>query len=194
MCRSGACLLSVCWRCRGPPPVPVLSPWLPVRRLRQPRWRWSWCLVPGCSVSAAAPTSSRAARRPGEVSAPGLAVLGRCAGWLPRLWLGCGGLPGCRFPRSRSILQHTGAGASPSNTSNKLSQPPPRRDQPWNPVQTRCRRCRTAPGIAGGSRGGPSRRPCLPGTDASAAPASAACFCAGVCGPVRSPPRLPRSS
>ena len=175
--------------------MPVLSPWLPVRRLRQPRWRWSWCLVPGCSVSAAAPTSSRAARRPGEVSAPGLAVLGRCAGWLPRLWLGCGGLPGCRFPRSRSILQHTGAGASPSNTSNKLSQPPREETNPGTPyrpvaaVAAPRRESRVVPAaVPPGGRVCPGRTRAPP----PPLPPASVLECAGRCGLHRGYLALPR--
>jgi len=42
-----------------------------VRRPWQPWRRWSWCRLPRGSVSAAAPTSSGAARRPGEVSCAG---------------------------------------------------------------------------------------------------------------------------
>src|ERR1017187_513815 len=79
--------------------------------------------------AAGSPAYSGAARRPGEVSAPGLAVLlGPCAGWLPRLWPGCGAPPGCRFPRSRSILQHTGQGASPGNTGNEPPAASPRKE------------------------------------------------------------------
>src|ERR1017187_4156210 len=103
----GAWPLSVRWRCRcslrGCRPSPpaavgavVLVP------------------VPGCSVfSAGSPTSPGAARRPGEVSAPGLAVLlGPCAGWLsPVAWLWSGGAPPLPVsPAPPSSLEHTGAG------------------------------------------------------------------------------------
>ena len=114
-----------------------------VRRPRQPWRRWSWCRLPGCSVSGS-PTCSGAARRPGEVSAPGLAVLlGPCAGWLPPVaWLWRGGAPPLAVSpahRSRSRLQATPA--------TSLPQPPPEKKAPWKPTGARCRRCRA------GSRG-----------------------------------------
>src|ERR1017187_1656821 len=83
-----------------------------------------------------------------------------CASWLPP-WLGCCAPPGCRFSRPRSILQHTGAGASPGNTRNKLLQPPPKTlETPHRPVAAvaaPCRKSRVV--LVAGHPGGP----CLPG-------------------------------
>src|SRR5665811_1581070 len=94
--------------------------------------------------AAGSPTCSGAARRPGEVSAPGLAVLlGPCTGWLPPVaWLWRGGAPPLAVSpahRSRSRLQATPA--------TSLPQPPPEKKAPWKPTGARCRRCRA------GSRG-----------------------------------------
>ena len=62
--------------------------------------------------------------------------LGRArVGCLP--WLGCGPTPGCYFPRPRSFLQHTGAGASPGNTGNNPPETPPRKTSTLKPAQTR---------------------------------------------------------
>ena len=58
----------------------------------------------------------------------------------------------------------------PGNTGNKLPQPLQKEKHPGNPVQTRCRRCRAAPGVAGGSRGGPYGWTVFAGTDPSVAP------------------------
>src|ERR1039458_8112332 len=50
---------------------------------------------------------------------------------------------------------------SPGNTGNEPPAASPKKEKhPGNPVQTRCRCCRAAPGVAGGCRGGPSGRPC----------------------------------
>jgi hypothetical protein len=94
--------------------------------------------------AAGSPTCSGAARRPGEVSAPGLAVLlGPCAGWLPPVaWPWRGGAPPPAVSRAPpSSLEHTGAGPAPATPATSLPQPPPEKKAPWKPRQTRCRRC-----------------------------------------------------
>jgi hypothetical protein len=111
------------------------------------------------------PTSPGAAWRPGEVSAPGFAVLlGRARGGCP-LALAVAFQP-CCCPRSSSVRQHTGAAASRPTTlatrSRSLLQKEKRPGSPGRPVAA------VARAIPEGSRGWfPWRRtagrPCLPG-------------------------------
>ena len=138
----------------------------------------SWCPVPRCSVSAAAPTSSCAAGRSGEVSAPGLTVLlGRARLAAPR---------GVAEHHHLQFFQHTEAGAgSKQHPATTLRSLPQKGKHPGNPVQARCHRCRAAPGLAGGSCGDRRRPPCLPGRTAASATSAACPPCAGGCGPVR---------
>jgi hypothetical protein len=91
----------------GPPPVPVLPPWLP-------------SVAPGSPGGGGRGVGFRGARcrrRPpllpalpggrGKFHVPGLAVLlGRCAGWLPR------GVAVTRCGAPVQLQQHTGAGAA----------------------------------------------------------------------------------
>jgi hypothetical protein len=58
----------------------------------------------------------------------------------------------------------------PGDTGNNPSDTPPQERHPGNPVQSCCRRCRAAPGVAGSSRGGPYGWAVFAGTDASTAP------------------------
>src|ERR1035437_4389575 len=157
---------SLCCRCRcslrGCPPSPLAA-----------LLAGSWCPVPGCSVSGF-PACSRDARRPGEVSAPGLAVL------LGRAWAAAS--RGVAFPAvvlHPAAVSHAPAQFSstqeqetaPAPPGNKLSQPLPRnKNYPGNPGRPVASVARAAPGVAGGSRDGPSRRPMLAGMNASTAP------------------------
>ena len=147
-CRSGAwplSLLCVGGRC-GLPPVPVLSPWLPSVASGSPLGGVlvSGSGVLGVGVSCLFPRCQEAGgsfcagtRRP-----PGPCV-GGCLPW--RGFPCCGAPPGCCFPRPRSILQHTGAGDSPSTTwQQALTASPQKEKLPWKPRQTRCRRCRAS--------------------------------------------------
>jgi hypothetical protein len=66
---------------------------------------------------------------------PSSSKVGGVRSWLSPVacpWRG-GVPPGCRFPRSRSILQHTGAGPAPATPVTSLPQPPPERKAPWKP-------------------------------------------------------------
>jgi hypothetical protein len=111
-----------------------------VRRPWQPWRRWSWCRLPGCSVSGS-PTCSGAARRPGEVSAPGLAaLLGRSRLAAPP-WLGSGGPPGGCFPALPLNSPALRAGASRQQHWQQPSAASPKRKAPWKPWQTGCRHC-----------------------------------------------------
>jgi hypothetical protein len=101
--------------------APVLSPWLPSVA---PGSRGGGVLVSG-AVRHVPPACSCAAGRPGEVSAPGLAVL-LGPWWLPP-WRGCGDPPGCCFPRSPSILHPTGAGAAQATPATTRRTLPPRK-------------------------------------------------------------------
>ena len=129
------------------------------------------------------PACSRDARRPGEVSAPGLAVL------LGRAWAAAS--RGVAFPAvvlHPAAVSHAPAQFSstqeqetaPAPPGNKLSQPLPRKkNYPGNPGRPVAAVARAAPGVAGGSRGGPSRRPMLAGMNASTAPPLPPTPCAG---------------
>ena len=97
-----------------------------VRRPRQPRWRWSWCPVPGRSVSAGSPASSRAAslaggsfcaglRRPGPVRELAAAVA-----WL---WSSTGLL----FPALPLNSPTHGSSSRPATPATTLPQPPPQK-------------------------------------------------------------------
>ena len=48
-------------------------------------------------------------------------------------WPGSGGLPGCYFPRPRSILQHTREGAAARQHRQQAPATSPRRKAPWKP-------------------------------------------------------------
>lgn len=115
--------------------APVLSPWLPSVASGSPdggsgrgvRFRGARHFRRGLLVLLARPA--------GRCSASRLRGPGPCAGgWLPPSpWLGCAPPPGRRFLRSRSILQHTGAGPAPATPATSLPQPPPERKAPWKP-------------------------------------------------------------
>jgi hypothetical protein len=94
-------------------------------------------------------TSSGAARRPGGSFCAGPRRPGPCAGGCP----GCGlavVLRQAALSRAPAqLLQHTGEGASPGNTGNKLRQSPPERKAPWKARRTRCRRCPCRAGSRG---------------------------------------------
>jgi hypothetical protein len=150
--RGPAYPLSVCWcscGCR-------CSLRVALRRPRQPWRRWSWCRLPRCSVSAAAPTSSGAARRAREASARASPSSWPCTGWLPPVaWLWRGGAP----PLAVSPALRAGASRQQhwQQPSAALLQ---KEKHPGSPGKPLCRRCRATPGVASGSRGGPSGRPC----------------------------------
>ena len=156
--------LSVCWcscGCRCSLRVALRRP----RQPWQPWRRWSWCRLPRCSVSAAAPTSSGAARRAREASARASPSSWPCTGWLPPVaWLWRGGAPPLAVsPAHRSRT-------SPGNTGNNSPQPPPQRKAPWKPRQTPLP---PLPCHAGSREWFPWRslRAAVPaGTDSSAAP------------------------
>ena len=163
------------------------------RRPWQPRRRWPWGAVrqgpsarggSGSSVPAAgSPASYRAARRPGEVHCAGpRRPPGPCAAGYSRglVLAGCGGLPGCYFPRPRSILRHTGAGAAArqhlATSSRSFSQ---ERKAPWKP---RTDPLPPLPRRAGSRRWlswRPSEAAVPAGTDASTAPPLPPTPCAG---------------
>src|ERR1035441_9236200 len=104
-----------------------------VRLPRQPSWRGpdGWCRAPrtACrAVSSGAFAASggvsyffRRCQQAGGSFCAGTRRPAPCAGWLPA-WPGCGPPPGRRFPRSRSILQHTGVAASPSRSEEHTSE------------------------------------------------------------------------
>jgi hypothetical protein len=178
--RGPAYPLSVCWcscGCRCSLRVALRRPWqpwwwlVPATRTRAPATvpgRVSGCLV----STAGSPTSSGAARRPGEVSAPGLAVLlGRCAGWLPPVaWLWCStGLPFPALPlnspahrSSSQPRQHRQQ--APAASPTKKSLPGKRAKDPLPPLPVPRRE---SPVVVVAV---PPRRPRLAGTDASTAP------------------------
>jgi len=142
-CRSGACPLSVRWLPWGTPPVPVLFVVAAPGSLAG-SGRGGRCRVPAGSPGAFAASGgfccfSGAARRQGDVSALGPAVLLAVRGWLPRLCPGCGGPPGGCFPRSRSILQHTGGGSNGGNGSLQTLQG--ERSRSGSGFAGRCRCC-----------------------------------------------------
>src|ERR1039458_7481753 len=96
-------------------------------------------------------------------------------GWLPPvawLWRGCCAPPRCCFPRTRSILRHTGAGAAtrqhrqqaPAASPTKKSFPGKRAKDPLPPLPVPRRE---SPVVVVAV---PPRRPRLAGTDASTAP------------------------
>ena len=84
-------------------------------------------------------------------------------GWLPP-WPGCGGLPGCYFPRPRSILRHTGAGAAArqhlATSSRSLFQKEKHTGSQGKPVAAVAAPRRESPVVV---LAVPPRRPCLPG-------------------------------
>ena len=151
-CRSGGlpafCVLALPRAATGAGALSVVA----VRRLRQPWRRWCRSRLPArvrralSPPAAGSPASSRAASRPGEVSAPGLAVLGRCAGWLPPVacveWRSTAP---CCFPRSpstspayRTRSSRPATPATPATTATSLPQPLPRKkstpETPYRPV------------------------------------------------------------
>src|ERR1035437_6637428 len=82
-------------------------------------------------------------------------------GWLPRLWLGCGGPPGGCFPALPLNSPALRAGASRQQHWQQPSAALLQKEKhPGRPGKPLCRRCRATPGVASGSRGGPSGRPC----------------------------------
>ena len=114
-----------------------------------------------------------------EASAPSLAFfLAPCAGGCHR-WLGCGAAvvlhraAVSRAPAQFSATQEQDQSRQHRQPLRSLLQ---KEKHPGNLVQTRCR---AAPGVAGGSRGGPSRRPMLAGMNASTAPSLPPTPCAG---------------
>src|ERR1017187_9450640 len=82
---------------------------------------------------AGSPTCSGAARRPGEVSAPGLAVLlGRARLAAPVAWLWRS--TGLLFPTPPlNSPAHRSRGSRPATPGNKLPQPLPERKAHWKP-------------------------------------------------------------
>src|ERR1035437_3434531 len=132
-CRSGVCLLpllSVCWRCRGPPSGPVLSPLVAVRRPRRPWLLWSWCPVPGCSrVGGGFSCFFRRCREAGGSFCAGpRRPSGPCAAGCPlALAVARRSTTTCCFASTQEQEP------PPSNTGNKLPQPPPQRKAPWKP-------------------------------------------------------------
>ena len=161
-CRSGGlpafCVLALPRAATGAGALFVVV----VRRPWQPWRRWSWCRLPRCS--AAAPTSSDAAGRPGEVFCAGPRrppgpVRRVAAPWRGRNPLWCSPL----------ILQRTGAAARQHRPQAPAASPR-KENTPETPCRPVAAVARAAPGVAGGSRGGPSEAAVPAGTDASTAP------------------------
>ena len=140
----------------------MFSPWLPsvAPGSRGGGGRGVQCRAPGTASSAASGFSVATARSSNvfrcgrqDVAVPlGFAVLS-VLWWLP---------PGGVAEHHHLLfLQHTGdrssRPATPATTPRSL---PHKEKHPGSPGKPLCRRCRATPGVASGSRGGPSGRPC----------------------------------
>src|ERR1035437_7411473 len=117
------------------------------------------------------------------------AVLGRCArvGCPGGLAVVVHGAAVSRAPPQFSIAQEQEQ--PPSNTGNKLPQPPPRKKKhPGSPGRPVAAVALAAPGVAGGCRGGPSQAAasCWDGRQHRTATAAYPVCCGS--GPVRSSP------
>ena len=168
-----------CWRCRGPPPVPVFSPWLSsvapgshggsdpgvgcrCTRDRPPAARFRQALS---QVAAGSPASSGAASR----AFPRLSPV-----WVPRppvfpwAWLSFWrSIIGLLFPALRPTSPAQGGRSKPPNSP---SNTPPHPSPP-------CRGSRVVPVAV------PPRRPCLPGRTPAPHSLCRLSPCAGGCGP-----------
>ena len=120
--------------------------------------------------AAGSPTSSGAAWRPGEVSAPGLAVLlGRAQVAAPVAWLLCS--TALLFPAlPPNFAAHRSRNSRPATPATNSRSLPHKEKHPGSPGRPVGGVARAAPGVAGGGRGGPSEAAVFAGTDASAAP------------------------
>ena len=167
------------WRCRGPPPVPVFSPWLSsvapgshggsdsgvgcrCTRDRPPAARFRQALS---QVAAGSPASSGAASR----AFPRLSPV-----WVPRppvfpwAWLSFWrSIIGLLFPALRPTSPAQGGRSKPPNSP---SNTPPHPSPP-------CRGSRVVPVAV------PPRRPCLPGRTPAPHSLCRLSPCAGGCGP-----------
>jgi hypothetical protein len=159
-----------------------------VRRLRELSWRGPGgsCRVPRTACRTVSPGAFAAgggvscsffpAQPGGQRSFCAEPRLLCCAvrRWLPPvawLWRGCCAPPRCCFPRTRSILHHTGAGAAARQHRQQApAVSPKKKSHTGNPVQTRCRRCPCRAESRGWFPWRPLPCGCACRTDASPAP------------------------